>query len=260
VDVGITSTTVKVDITGPHANYFAGVVGQPTWDVSVTATALAGVPKKFSGVAPFILSQDLFDPKTGLPYKPYTSSNPYTKTQGSGSDAPLDYNNMAWTNLGTGNVSSKDIKDALLGNAPINADLAINDYVGQHNNGVQNDLFDTNSPQQPSINTTLHDTTVAVPIVGPPTAGHTTCNDGTHTVGCFQGWALFHVDSASKNAPAGSETAVAVLKSAVAAANNAFESVQKAVKQASDVAEANFNAVSAQAVNAAKTATAKAKR
>jgi phasin family protein len=60
------------------------------------------------------------------------------------------------------------------------------------------------------------------------------------------------VDSAAKNAPAGSETAVAVLKSAVAAANNAFESVQKAVKQATDVAEANFNAVSATAVNAAK--------
>ncbi|MDM0046375.1 phasin family protein [Variovorax dokdonensis] len=69
------------------------------------------------------------------------------------------------------------------------------------------------------------------------------------------------VDSASKNAPAGSETAVAVMKSAVAAANNAFESVQKAVKQASDVAEANFNAVSAQAVSAAKsTATATRKR
>ncbi len=63
------------------------------------------------------------------------------------------------------------------------------------------------------------------------------------------------IDSAAKNAPAGSETAVAMMKSAVAAANNAFESVQKAVKQASDVAEANFNAVSAQAVNAAKTAT-----
>jgi phasin family protein len=65
------------------------------------------------------------------------------------------------------------------------------------------------------------------------------------------------VDNASKNAPAGSETAVAVFKSAVAAGNNALESVQKAVKQASDVAEANFNAVATQAVNAAKTTTAK---
>ena len=65
------------------------------------------------------------------------------------------------------------------------------------------------------------------------------------------------VDSAAKNAPAGSETAVAVLKSAVAAANNAFESVQKAVKQASDIAEANFNTVAASAVNATKVPAAK---
>ena len=67
------------------------------------------------------------------------------------------------------------------------------------------------------------------------------------------------VDNAAKNAPAGSETAVAVLKSAVAAGNNALESVQKAVKQATEVAEANFNAVANTAVNAAKT-TARAKR
>jgi len=67
------------------------------------------------------------------------------------------------------------------------------------------------------------------------------------------------VDNAAKNAPAGSETAVAVFKSAVAAGNNALESVQKAVKQATEVAEANFNAVANTAVNASK-ATAKAKR
>ena len=198
VNVGVTSTTVKVDISGPHANYFAGVVGQPTWDVSVTATALAGIPKKFSGVAPFILSQDIFDPITGLPYNIFTVPVDFEKTTGQGSDVPLGAYNLAWTNLGTGNVSSKDIKDALDGTAPINAALAINDYIGQQNNGVHNDLFDTNSANQPSINTTLAGKDVAVPIVGPPTAGHTHCNDGTHDVGCFRGWALFHVVSATK--------------------------------------------------------------
>ena len=71
---------------------------------------------------------------------------------------------------------------------------------------------------------------------------------------------LSAVDTAAKNAPAGSETAVAVFKSAVAAGTNALESVQKAVKQASDVAEANFNAVATSAVNAGKTATAAAKK
>jgi len=65
------------------------------------------------------------------------------------------------------------------------------------------------------------------------------------------------VDSAAQNAPAGSETAVAVMKSAVAAASNAYESVQKAVKQASDMAESNFNTVAASAVNATKTASKK---
>jgi phasin family protein len=62
------------------------------------------------------------------------------------------------------------------------------------------------------------------------------------------------VDSAAKNAPAGSEAAVAVVKSAIAAANNALESVQKAVKQATDLAESNFNTVSAQAASTVKTA------
>jgi len=65
------------------------------------------------------------------------------------------------------------------------------------------------------------------------------------------------IDSAAKNAPAGSETTVAVMKTAVAAANNAFESMQKAVKQASDMAEANFNTVATSAVNASKTVSKK---
>ena len=64
------------------------------------------------------------------------------------------------------------------------------------------------------------------------------------------------VDTAVKNAPAGSENAVALVKSAVAAANNAFEGVQKAVKQATEAAEANFQTISATATKA----TAKLKR
>ncbi len=60
------------------------------------------------------------------------------------------------------------------------------------------------------------------------------------------------VDSAVKNAPAGSENAVALVKSAVAAANNAYEGVQKAVKQATDTAEANFQAISATAGKSVK--------
>jgi phasin family protein len=68
------------------------------------------------------------------------------------------------------------------------------------------------------------------------------------------------IDTAVKNAPAGTENAVALVKSAVAAANNAYESVHKAAKQASDVAEANFQALTATAVKASQTVTSKGKR
>ena len=59
------------------------------------------------------------------------------------------------------------------------------------------------------------------------------------------------VDSMVKNAPAGSETAVGFVKSAMAAANNAMESAQKVAKQAADVADANFQAVTGSVVKVA---------
>jgi phasin family protein len=68
------------------------------------------------------------------------------------------------------------------------------------------------------------------------------------------------VDTASKNAPAGSESAVSFMKNAVVAANNAFEQVQKSVKQATDVAEKNFTAATETAIKATASATATKKR
>ena len=68
------------------------------------------------------------------------------------------------------------------------------------------------------------------------------------------------VDGALKNAPAGSENAVTMMKSAITAANNAFESVQKATKQATDMAEANFTAATNNAMKAGQAVTKSAKR
>lgn len=60
------------------------------------------------------------------------------------------------------------------------------------------------------------------------------------------------LDSAVKNAPQGTEPAVAAMKTAVSTAAAAMESVQKAVKQATELAEANLKAVAATATNATK--------
>ena len=60
------------------------------------------------------------------------------------------------------------------------------------------------------------------------------------------------VESAAKNAPAGSEQAVAMAKAAFAAANDAFGNAQKAAKQAAEVAEANIVKFTAATKPAAK--------
>jgi len=58
----------------------------------------------------------------------------------------------------------------------------------------------------------------------------------------------------AENAPAGSEAAVAAFKTAVSAGNNALESVQKAVKQATDLTQAQVRSMSEQVAGAAKSA------
>jgi phasin family protein len=64
-------------------------------------------------------------------------------------------------------------------------------------------------------------------------------------------------DNMAKNAPAGSEPAVSAFKTAVSAGNTALESVQKAVKQATEMTQASVKTMTQQAMNATKTASKK---
>jgi phasin family protein len=50
------------------------------------------------------------------------------------------------------------------------------------------------------------------------------------------------LDKAVKNAPAGSDVAVAAVKSMIAAANSAYDNMSKVAKQATEIAEANVAA------------------
>jgi len=62
---------------------------------------------------------------------------------------------------------------------------------------------------------------------------------------------LAAVDAASKSAPEGFGGGIAMFKSAIAATNNAVDSLQKAAQQATAAAEANYTAVTGSAVKAA---------
>ena len=65
-------------------------------------------------------------------------------------------------------------------------------------------------------------------------------------------------DAAAKSAPAGSETAVAWLKNAVATSTAAYDAISKVTKQAVEVAESNASAMATAAVDASRVKARKA--
>ncbi|NUZ06056.1 phasin family protein [Piscinibacter koreensis] len=67
------------------------------------------------------------------------------------------------------------------------------------------------------------------------------------------------VDSAARNAPAGTENVLSFVRSGAAAANNAIENAQKAVAQMAETADANVQAMTATVTGATQAAT-KARR
>jgi phasin family protein len=62
------------------------------------------------------------------------------------------------------------------------------------------------------------------------------------------------LDKMVKNAPAGSELGIAAVKSAIAAANSAYDNMSKVAKQVTEATQSNFEAVARQAVNGGKKA------
>ncbi len=58
------------------------------------------------------------------------------------------------------------------------------------------------------------------------------------------------IEFATRNAPAGSETAVAFFKNSLTAYNTAYDTLSKAARQAFDAAESNLNAATRNAVTA----------
>lgn len=182
---------VRVDLTDAHQNSFARVIpGNDKWNVSVTATAWAGLIDTANGAAPWTMNIDAFN-SDGTPK--YDINNPQNFGTDCG-DYPESGLDMSWTDFnGYDNVNSSEVKKIIDGDIVITATFDLStggQYLGQHNQGCHNTLFG-------DVDASLAGSDVPIPIVGPPTAPATTCKDTTYTNGCFKGWAMFHVTSAS---------------------------------------------------------------
>jgi Flp pilus assembly protein TadG len=161
---------VTVGIGSPHHNSFLGALGMATWNVSTTATALAGFPDTASGAGPFIFPISAFN-DDGTPK--YTTPTDFNETNG---DVPTGQTDLAWTNYGTGNLDTQGVDDIITGDVTVNETLSYGEYIGQHNSGNHNTLYN-------DVDTHLSGLDLPVAIVD---AG-----------GNFMGWATFHVVSAT---------------------------------------------------------------
>ena len=68
------------------------------------------------------------------------------------------------------------------------------------------------------------------------------------------------VEEWTKNAPTGSDAAVQVMKQAITSANNVYESSQKAVKHAVEIAQTNLNSASDKVMKATATSSKATKK
>jgi hypothetical protein len=175
---------VKVSMTAPHANAFSRVYGQNSWNVSVEATAVTGTIDTANGALPWTMSVNAFN-GNGSPK--YGSNNPQDFGETNG-DYPTSELDIAWTDFnGANNVNSSEVSAIISGANVVTATFTGGQYLGQHNQGNHTTLYD-------DVDTHLSGHTFAVPVVGPgPCAAPQQANVG----GCFVGWAMFHVISAS---------------------------------------------------------------
>ena len=157
---------VRVAIDAPHDNTFLRIVGMSSWDVSTEASSLAGFPDTGYGAAPFIFSIGAFE-NDGTPK--YQTERGFGDTNGHAPTSPTDF---AWTNFGTGNVNTSEVRDIIQGDTVIDRTLDYGQYIGQHNNGNHTALFN-------DVDTYLSGKDMPVAVVD---------NNGN-----FMGWAIFHV-------------------------------------------------------------------
>jgi hypothetical protein len=173
IDVAIDTSNgvqVTVGVGAPHGNTFLRVLGMPTWLVSTSASALAGFPDSSYGAGPFIFSIGAFEDDGTPKYQ-----TPIDFGEGNG-DSPVSDLDFAWTNYGTGNVDTSVVSDIIQGNVTMDKTLDYGEYIGQHNNGNHNFLYD-------EVDANLSGKDMPVAVVDPN--------------GNFMGWATFHVISAS---------------------------------------------------------------
>lgn len=138
--------TVRANITDDHANNFAGLMGMPTWDVSVTAAAETSErPNGAMGAMPLLFNSEAFPgaicDETAGPCTPEVYQMPGTGNE----DVPQDATQFNWTIFCTAsgnpcNGDSDGVREIIDGFGTATT-IYLNDDIGPLNAGSHTTLF-----------------------------------------------------------------------------------------------------------------------
>jgi hypothetical protein len=162
--------TVTANVTKPHRNYFSGIVGFGSWDVSVTASAIAGMPNAAMGAMPLLFNKKAFPNGNGP-----TNETAFDEPGSGNEDVPQLASQFNWTVYCTANgngcnADSSTVRDLINGGGQSTV-VKLTDLIGPLNAGSHTTLF--------SDLASYVGKEFPVAIV----------NDA----GAMQGWAMFHI-------------------------------------------------------------------
>jgi len=140
------ASNVTVDLTGVHTNNFAAILGMPTWDVSVTATAMASDhPNGAIGAMPLLFNQEAFPGAVCDEQATGCTPEVYQLPGNGNEDVPQDATQFNWTIFCTANgnpcnADAKGVRDIINGGGNPTT-VYIKDDIGPLDSGTKTTLF-----------------------------------------------------------------------------------------------------------------------
>ena len=137
---------VGVGLTGKHRNNFSGLVGMPSWDVSVDATATSsGQPNGAIGAMPLLFNAEAFPGAVCNESAGPCVPEVYQLPGGGNEDVPQDGTQFNWTIFCTANgnpcnANSDGVRDLIDGNGS-QTTVFLTDDIGPLNAGAHTTLF-----------------------------------------------------------------------------------------------------------------------
>jgi hypothetical protein len=136
-----------VNLKKPHHNNFAAILGMPSWDVGVTATARSTFQANGArGAMPLLFNAEAFPAAVCNEAAGPCTPQVYQLPGQGNEDVPQDATQFNWTIFCTAsgnpcNANSNDV-DALINGHGASTVVYLDDDIGPLNSGAHNTLFD----------------------------------------------------------------------------------------------------------------------